>query len=185
MKHLFVALGVAGLVLIGASSARAQADGMLMQVNQHGAKLTADFTDANAAGAQNIPALQFFLPAGPAQSWYIRCTVQASQATQVADNFGIQFGTAPTNGAFSGWMQTGATAGAGGTPASGISGTSNTNIVTFTPSGSGVFGGYFDGIVELPATTVGTQVNITVTQGTAADVIVVKRDSGCIWALLQ
>src|SRR5438094_502497 len=79
--------------------AHVQEEGALSKVNQHGAKLTADFTDANASGAQNIPALQFFLPAGPAQAWYIRCTVQASQATQVADNFGIQFGTAPTNGA--------------------------------------------------------------------------------------
>jgi hypothetical protein len=168
-------------VLVAATLLHAQGPGINGTNSIHSAYLHADFTDANASGAQAIPGLLFYLAAGgPATTWRLDCQLAYSQATVVADNFGITFGVAPTNSMFWGVMATNATAYGSGTPVA-VTSTANATITTGTPAVTTVLGTLIEGYVEMPATSVDTSVQITVTQATAADVIVVKRDSGCTW----
>lgn len=163
-------------------SVYAQQVGYVGWNNVHMAYLNADFTDANASGAQNIPRLSWALPANQGVAFRINCEIAWSQATVVADNFGIQFSNAPTNALFSGWSFTANTATAieGQAPVT-ISGTGATNIITATPTVTTVLAAYIDGVVEQASNATDTTVNINVTQSTAADVIVIKRGSACVW----
>lgn len=172
------------IVVPGLIHLQAQQTGYLNWVNQHDAYVRADFTDANAAGAQNITGLLFYLPANQAGVYRIDCDLNYSQATVVADNFGIQFGVAPTNAIFTGWMFTNATALAAGTPVT-VTNNSNNNILTGTPAVTTVLGAHIGGYAEIPSGAADTSVQITVTQSTGANVIVVKRDSGCSWHLVS
>lgn len=144
----------------------------------HQYKLGADFTDANASGAQNIPALTFYLPAGIAQTYHIDCDINFSQATAAADSFNVQFSTAPTAVAIGGIAATNATAFAAGTPNATVD-TATHVVVAFTPAVATVLYAHIGGYVEVASGAADVLVNIQVVQGTAANVIVIKRDSGC------
>lgn len=174
MKKLLLAVLLSFISL----PAWAQTTGQVFATYQHQYKLTADFTDANAAGAQNIPALAFYLPAGVAATYHIDCTIAYSQGTAASDTFAIQFGTAPTAVMIGGVAFTNATASAAGTPSTTANTSSNT-VVAFTPAVTTVLWARLDGYVEVASNAVDTLVNVQVSQGTAANVIVIKRDSGC------
>jgi hypothetical protein len=161
--------------------AHAQQGGYGGWQNIHMAHVTADWTDGSGVTTlQNIPALQLSLPANQTGNFWIDCTLAFSQATNVADNFGVQFGVAPTNSLWSGLANTnGTTAYASGTPAT-ISGTSATNVIAFTPSVTTVLVARMWGFVEEALNGQDNIINFSVAQSTAADVIVVKRDSACM-----
>lgn len=144
----------------------------------HSAYVRADFTDANASGAQNIPDLKFSLPAGRGATYYIACDLAFSQATAAADTFGITFSTGPTNALMGGWLFTNATAIAAG-PAIVITSSANAAVVTGTPAVTTILGAHLSGYAEIPSPATDVAVQITIAQGTAANVVVVKRDSGC------
>ena len=177
MRRLWLLLALAGSLIPALASA--QGTGTVSAIYAHQYKLTADFTDGSGVTtAQNIPALAFYLPANLAQTYHIDCDLAFSQATVVADTFAMQFSTAPTASNFGGIAATNATAFAAGTPAA-ISGTSSATVVAFTPAVTTVLYAHIGGYVELPSAAADTLVNIQVAQSTAANVIVIKRDSGC------
>ena len=151
----------------------------------HVAKQASDFTDGNGVTTlQNIPGLAITLPAQSAVTYQVDCDIFYSQATNVADNFGVQFtGNAPTNSEFGGFAFTNATAIAAGTPAN-VTNTTATNVVTMTPAVTTVLYAHLGGAVEMAGQATDTILNIQVAQSTAADVIVIKRDSVCRWAAM-
>ena len=173
-KLLFASLLVLGFAL----PSQAQAVGYREWDNWHMAYVRADWTDASSASPQNIFGLSFILPAGQLGPFKIDCDLYYSQATNVADTFGIQFSVAPTNAEIGGIAATNATAFAAGTPAN-ITGTGATAVVTFTPAVTSVLYAHIGGLVENASAGTDNTVNIQVTQGTAADVIVIKRGSMC------
>lgn len=145
-------------------------------------KVPADFTDANSASAQNIPALQFNIPSQPgATTWQVSCEIGYSQATAASDSFNVQFSVAPAAELIGGIMATNATAFAAGTPNS-IADTSTHVVVAGTPAVATVLYAHIGGSFEMAASTA-TVFNVQVLQGTAANVIVIKRDSICsVWS---
>lgn len=193
-NRLILAVLLAALAcgVYSSSHVRAQGEGFVGLNNIHSMYIRSDFTDANAAGAQNILLaatntggnMAFYLPANQPATWRIDCVFAYSQATGAADSFGVTFSNAPTNTMLWGLMATNATAFASLTPVN-ITGTSNTTIVTGTPAVTTVLGAHIQGYVEMPSTTTPTQVLWTITQGTAANVVVIKRDSGCTWHSMQ
>lgn len=167
------------LFTLVAATASAQGVGVTAPGYAHQYKLTADFTDGSGVTtAQNIPALAFPLPAGVAQTYYIECRLAYSQATVVADTFAIQFSNAPTAEMIGGVAATNATAFAAGTPNTTVD-TATHTVVAMTPAVTTVLYAVLGGWVEMPSTTTDTTVNIQVSQATAANVVVIKRDSGC------
>ena len=168
------------LLLAFALTARAQQAGYREWDNWHMAYAHSDWTDASSASAQNIPGLVMVLPAAQAGPWSIECNLWYSQATNVADNFGVQFSVSPTNAQVGGWAFTNATAIAAGTPAT-ITNANATNVVAFTPAVATVLNARISGFVENAAAGADNTVVINVTQSTAADVIVIKRGSSCSW----
>jgi hypothetical protein len=144
--------------------------------------VTTDFTDANASGLQAITGLTFNLST-VAQSFVFHCSLRYSQATASAsDQFGVGvITTAPIS--VNVFSSTYTNVGAASPVTTGVLSLLNTStptsVVTFTPGASAtIFGAYLDGTVE--TTGGGTSTfNIYVTNGTAANVIIIKRGSYC------
>jgi hypothetical protein len=145
--------------------------------------LGSDFTSANASGLQAITGLGCALPnlggnASPVTSF--QCSILYSQATPVAgDQFGVTYTTTTTN--FNAWGMV-ATATGATTPfttgsALAIAANTPTSVVTFQPANTGLNVAQVWGTLE-PGAASGT-LQLYVTNGTAADVIVVKRGSYC------
>lgn len=180
IKVSLLALPILALLALTLSPTRlpSQATGYLNWSNGHMAYLNADFTDANASGLQNIPRLTFALPALQTGPFKIDCDLFYSQATVVADTFGIQFSNSPTNAQIGGIAATNATAFAAGTPAT-ITNVTATTVVSFTPAVTTVLYAHIGGLVEQASNATDTTVNVSVSQGTAANVIVIKRGSAC------
>lgn len=181
MKRIIALLAVV-LFAVTAHPAFAQQEG------QNGAggfflqqTVAADFTDANSASAQNIPALQFNVPSvNQALVWTLNCELGYSQATAAADSFNVQFSVAPSAQMIGGIMATNATAYASGTPNS-TSDTSTHVVVTGTPAVTSVLYAHVGGSFKMAANTP-TVLNIQVLQGTGANVIVIKALSTCFIA---
>lgn len=193
LKHLIVLSAlvlflIAPFTVLLSPRVHAQSEGFVGWNNVHSMYVRADFTDANASGAQSIllgatnsgANMAFYLPANVAAVWRIDCDFAYSQATVVADSFGVTFSNAPTNTMLWGEMATNVTAFASITPVN-ITVNTNTTIVTGTPAVTTVLGAHIWGYVEMPSTATPTSVQWTITQSTAANVIVIKRDSGCTW----
>lgn len=181
IRHLIYALGiVAALAAVSMSHLHAgQASGAVNWSNIHTFRLAADFTDGGAVTTlQNIPGLTLTLPAGAAATYQIDCDLFYSQATVVADTFGIQFSIAPTNAQIGGIAATNATAFAAGTPAT-ITSTTATAVVSFTPAVTTVLYAHIGGSVDIANNGADTIVNMSVSQATAANVVVIKRNSVC------
>lgn len=150
------------------------------------AVLTSDFTDSSGSAAlQNITGLSFNLPQSVAQNIPIECHYMFSQATNVSDQFGIQFGTnAPTRADFRGQATL---AGPGANfPTYGVlanlTSTTATAIVTFTPTATTTNYADIYGVMQMPSSAGSGTVQMMVQQSTAADVIVIKAGSYCkIW----
>jgi hypothetical protein len=178
--HLLVALCTFLLLSsIWPAHSRAQAPGAVGWTNIHTARLGADFTDGGAVTTlQNIPGLTMVLPAGSAATYQFDCDLFYSQATVVADTFGFQFSVSPTNAQIGGIAATNATAYASGTPAT-ITNTSATAVVAMTPAVTTVLYAHIGGAAEIPNNAIDTIVNVSVSQATAANVVVIKRGSVC------
>lgn len=175
---LTLAALLAGLA-VGQHRVQAQAAGAVNWSNIHTFRLAADFTDGGAVTtAQNIPGLTLTLSAGQAGTYQIDCDLFYSQATVVADTFALQFSIAPTNGQFGGIAATNATAYASGTPAT-ITSTASATVVAFTPAVTTVLYAHLGGSVDIPNNGTDTLVNVQVSQATAANVVVIKRNSAC------
>lgn len=143
--------------------------------------LNAPFTDSNASGLQVITGLSFALGT-VAHNWSFHCSLQYSQATPSAsDQFGVaSLTTAPTQ--LRAWGIVTTTEGAAAVINTGDSGaitnTTPTATNTFTPVGTGVKQVTIDGTIETAGVTA-TTLQFYVTNGTAANVIVIARDSYC------
>jgi hypothetical protein len=143
--------------------------------------LNADFTSANAAGLQAITGLGCAFPNfANTPNASFQCNLMYSQATNVAgDQFGVSFSASVTN--FNAWGRVDTNTGAA-TPyttgtALAIPAATNTAVVTFQPGNTGLNQAQINGTIEASGNT-GT-FQLYVTNGTAADVIVVKRSSYC------
>jgi hypothetical protein len=143
--------------------------------------LNADFTSANAAGLQAITGLSCAFPnfaTNPNVSF--QCNLMYSQATNVAgDQFGVSLSNTLTN--FNAWGRVDTNTGPA-TPyttgtALAIAASTPTAVVTFQPANTGLNQAQINGTIEINGTT-GT-FQLYVTNGTAANVIVVKRSSYC------
>jgi hypothetical protein len=139
---------------------------------------TSDFTSANSAALQAITGLSFPL-GSTAQVFTFHCALMYSQATNVAgDQFGVGvITTAPTNVNASGSVYTNVTALQGGV-LNGLATTTPTAVVTFQPAVTSILRAELDGTIETAGGGAAT-FNVYVLNGTAADVIVVKRGSYC------
>jgi hypothetical protein len=183
MKHRVFAAGLVVALLIGgvfSAPIHGQLPGYREWDNLHMVYVRADWTDGSGGTTlQAIPDLTFSLPGGQTGPFKIDCDLYYSQATNVADNFGVKFSSNPTNAEFGGIAATNATAFAAGTPAN-ITNTTATNVITMTPAVTTVLYAHIGGLVENAGTT-DNVVNIMVAQSTAADVIVVKRGSACTY----
>lgn len=142
--------------------------------------VTADFTDANSAALQAITGLTYAI-GSTAQKLSFHCSLMYSQATASAgDQFGVGvITTAPTNVSAYGtaWQNTTAGTDVYGV-LTGLTTVTPTSVVTFTPAVTTVLGANLDGTVETAGGGAAT-FNIYVLNGTAANVIVVKRGSYC------
>lgn len=169
----------AGVIDVGNGT---QADSSALLSTGNHVFLNAPFTDSNASGLQVITGLSFALGT-VAHSWSFHCSLTYSQATPSAsDQFGVaSLTTSPTN--LHAWAHVITTEGAAAVQNSADSGnitnTTPTAIVTFTPVGTGVKAAEIDGSIETAGTTA-TTLQFYVTNGTAADVIVIARDSYCV-----
>lgn len=159
----------------------------LFQMAGNVAILTSDFTDASSASLQNITGLSFTLPASFAQNIPIQCHYMWSQATNVSDQFGIQFNTnAPTR--FDGYMVT-TLAGPSATSApqaygviTNLTTTTATAFQTFTPTTTTVQYADITGTIQYPSTAGSGTVQMMVQQSTAANVIKILAGSYCrLW----
>lgn len=174
-------LAAALLLTLGYFAAvHGQAPGSVSSANIHTATLAADFTDGGGVTTlQTIPGLSLTLPAGAAASYQIDCEIGYSQATVVADGLGIQFtGVSPTNALVGGVAATNATAYASGTPAT-ITNTTAATVVTMTPAVTTVLWAHLGGSATIPNSGQDIVVNVMVSQSTAANVVVIKRNSVC------
>jgi hypothetical protein len=155
---------------------------LLHSTNNTKAVGTSDFTSANSAALQAITGLSFPL-GSTAQVFTFHCALMYSQATNVAgDQFGVGvITTAPTNVNVTGvaYTNTGATAAAPFTgQLNALASTTPTAVVTFQPAVTSVLRAELDGTIETAGGGAAT-FNVYVLNGTAADVIVVKRGSYC------
>jgi hypothetical protein len=142
--------------------------------------LATSFTSANASGLQLITGLASpVYPSGFVGNIAFHCGIGFSQATPVAgDQFGIAvLTTAPTRVDAVGMVATNTTAFAEG-PLTNLTSTTPTSIVTFTEVASTVVPAFLDGSVQLSGAGA-AQIQFYVTNGTAANVIVVAPDSYC------
>lgn len=151
----------------------------------HTVKVPADYTDLTAATAlQSIPALVMTFPSSTAATYQVDCDLFYSQATVVADGFGMGFlGNSPTNSEFGGFAFTNATAVAAGTPAN-ITNLTATAVVTMTPAVTTVLYAHMGGTAEIASNATDTTLTAQVSQSTAANAIVIKRGSVCRWAAM-
>jgi hypothetical protein len=145
--------------------------------------LLSDFTDANASGLQAITGLSFTLVANTAQNRHVDCNIMWSQATNVADTFGIQdVSLAPTMIDAYGTMSVAGPAAVISNEQYGVltnlTTTTATGIVTATPTVATVNYADLHITVQQPS-GVSSVLQIMVQQATAADVIVVKAGSSC------
>jgi len=142
---------------------------------------TSDFTSANSASLQAITGLTYGL-GSTARNMSFHCSLMYSQATNVSgDQFGVGvITTAPTNVNVFGtaYTNTGAASPVSTGVLNGLASTTPTAVVTFQPAVTTVLGATLDGTVETAGGGAAT-FNIYVLNGTAADVIVVKRGSYC------
>jgi hypothetical protein len=142
-------------------------------------RMTSDFTSANSAALQVITGLAFTLPA-TAANYSFHCAVGFTQATNVAgDQFGVaSLTTAPTalqiNLATVAQSINSVSFGV----LSPIASTTPTQFTTFTPAITTLLGATWDGTIEVSGSGAST-LQFYVLNGTAADVIVVKKDSFC------
>jgi len=170
--------GAAGLVEVGNGTA-ADTTGLVLSGNK--ALLTSDFTDSNASGLQVITGMSFALP-NVTKNWSFHCSFTYSEATPIAnDQFGVaSLTTAPTN--LHAWAHVitteGVTAVQQTADSGNITSTTPTSIITFTPNGTGIKQADIDGSIEVAGSGAST-LQFYVTNGTAADVIVIKRGSYC------
>lgn len=143
--------------------------------------VTTDFTDANSAALQAITGLTYTL-GSVAIKWSFHCSLMYSQATNVAgDQFGVGvITTAPTSVSAFGtaYTNTGAASPVSTGVLTGLATTTPTAAVTFQPAVATVLGATLDGTIEAAGGGAAT-FNVYVLNGTAADVIVVKRGSYC------
>jgi hypothetical protein len=149
------------------------------------AALTADFTDANAAGLQVITGLSFTLPASVALNVPFECNLMYSQATTATSvSFGIGAVTyAPTRIDAEGVINT-AVAGTTATAAlANLTTTTATAIVSGTPGATATT--YFvrlHGLVQNASNAGANTPNFYVSQATASKLVTVKAGSWCkIW----
>jgi hypothetical protein len=169
----------AGLIAAGNGTA---GDTTALLASGNKVSLSAPFTDANASGLQAITGLSFALGT-VARNWSFHCSLTYSEATPIAsDQFGVaSLTTSPTN--LHAWAHVITTEGATAAQTTGDSGnitnTTPTSIVTFTPVGTGVKQTELDGTIEAAGSTA-TTLQFYVANGTAADVIVIARDSYCV-----
>jgi hypothetical protein len=169
-----------GVHILGVGTGAAgNAAGFITSANK--AFVTTDFTDANSASLQAITGLSFALST-TAVNFSFHCMLMYSQATNVAgDQFGVGvITTSPTNLSATGaaFTNTGAASPVSTGVLTGLASTTPTAIVTFQPAVTTVLRAELDGTVETAGTTAST-LNFYVLNGTAADVIVVKRGSYC------
>jgi len=145
--------------------------------------LQADYTDASSASLQSIPAMAFQLSANLVQPVAITCDIMFTQATQVADSFGVQAATyAPTSVDGWGTMTTGGPGGAAAIAPSvltGLNTTTATAIVTATPTVATVNFVHLFFTVQNPSNASPQAIFIMVQQATAGDLIVIKKGSVC------
>jgi hypothetical protein len=142
-------------------------------------RVTADFTTAANTNFQTPSGMSITLPANTALNMAFDCHWSYSQATAAADSFGIQSATiAPTSIMGTATMGTSATAGTSGTLLA-LASTTATAIVTATPTGATNLILDMHGMVENPSNASANIINFMVKQGTAANVIVIKRGSWC------
>lgn len=142
--------------------------------------LTSDFTDSNASGLQVITGLAFTFPTSFVGNVTFTCSLNYSQATASAsDQFGVAvLTTAPTRVDADAIVFTNTTAITEGELAN-LTTTTPTSIVTFTPGASATtFPANITGVAQLAGG--GSQVlQFYVTNGTAANVIIIKAGSYC------
>lgn len=169
----------AGVVSVD-TTATGNAAGLLRTGNK--VFVTTDFTDANSAALQAITGLTYALGTA-VQNFSFHCSLMYSQATAAAgDQFGVGvITTAPTNVNVAGlaYTSTGAASVAATGTLNALASTTPTAVVTFQPAvNATVYNATLDGTVETAGTTAST-FNIYVLNGTAANVIVIKRGSYC------
>jgi hypothetical protein len=162
-------------------SATGSENPIIHSTNNSKAVGTSDFTSANSAALQAITGLSFPL-GSTAQVFTFHCVLMYSQATNVAgDQFGVGvITTAPTNVNASGavYTNTGAASPVSTGVLNGLTTTTPTAVVTFQPAVTSVLRAELDGTIETAGGGAAT-FNPYVLNGTAADVIVVKRGSQC------
>lgn len=148
------------------------------------ATLASDFTDSNASGLQAITGLSFTLLANSAYKYKVDCDLMWSQATNVADTFGLQDVTvAPTRIDGYGLMSVAGPAAVITNAQYGVltnlTTTTATGIVTATPTVTTVNFAQLHFSVQQPSNASTSVLQIMVQQATAADVIVVRAGSSC------
>lgn len=168
----------AGIVAVGNGTA-GDFSGLLRSGNRVSVG-TSDFTSANSAALQAITGLSITFPA-LAANFSFHCVLMYSQATASAgDQFGVGvITTAPTNVNVAGraYTSTGAASAEATGTLNGLASTTPTSVVTFTPAvNATIYNAYLDGTVELAGGGAAT-LNIYVLNGTAANVIIIKRGS--------
>lgn len=147
--------------------------------NQQVLRVNADFTTAANTNFQTPTGMTITLPASTALNMAYDCHWSYSQVVAAADSFGIQSATiAPTSIMGTATMGTSATAGTSGTLLA-LTTTTATAIVSATPTAATNLILDMHGMVENPSNVSTNVINFMVKQGTAADVIVVKRGSWC------
>lgn len=136
------------------------------------------FTSANASGLQAITGLSFALP-NAVNNFSFYCHLMYSQATPSAnDQFGVaSLTTAPTNLVADAEVYTNITAVFYGYPGN-ISVNTPVAILAFTPAVTNVLSADIHGTIETAGGGAST-LQFYVTNGTAADVIVIQRGSYC------
>lgn len=140
------------------------------------------FTDANASGLQNITGLSWTLPANIAVIWPFHCRLVVNQNTAaVVDTIGIQDVTiAPTYIQATGVAETALTVSAYGDLGVGLTTTTATGIISFTPGAIGTnLTVLIDGIINQPSNASSSVIQMMVQQATAADTIIFQKGSFC------
>lgn len=156
--------------------------GSIEQAPSNIVRLDAAFTDANASGLQNITGLSWTMPANMAVIWPFHCRLVVNQNTAaVVDTIGIQDVTvAPTYIQATGVAETALTAAAFGDLGAGLTTTTATGILSFTPGAIGTnLTVLIDGIINQPSNASSSVIQMMIQQATAADTIIVQKGSFC------
>ena len=143
--------------------------------------LLSSYTDTSSTNFQAITGLSFSIPAGLARNVPVDCHIQFTQATQVADTFGVVDSVAPTSIDGYGILSTsgvGAPTLVYGTLA-GLATTTATAIVSGTPTVATANFVDLHFLVQQPSGTSAATITIEEKQATAADVIVNLKGSYC------